>query len=74
MRPNDFVGAIANEAGLHNKEIGAIEISEKHSVVEVLEHRAEQVITALQATTIRGRPVRVSVDRNKGLARPPRAR
>ncbi|MBX7099761.1 MAG: DEAD/DEAH box helicase [Myxococcaceae bacterium] len=72
VRPNDFVGAIANEAGLHSKEIGAIEIGERHSVVEVVDHRADQVIAALKATTIRGRPVKVSIDRNKTGAQRPR--
>jgi len=59
LRPADLVGAIANEAGLESGTIGAIEIADNYSLVEVPEEHAEDVITALQATTLRGRKVQV---------------
>ncbi len=59
IRPQDLVGAIANEAGLRGGEIGAIEITENGSVVEVPESSAAQVIAALRATTIRGKKATV---------------
>ncbi len=68
LRPADLVGAIANEAGLGPKEIGAIAISERHATVEVPAARATKVIEALRATTIRGRKVRV--DRDRSIAAP----
>jgi ATP-dependent RNA helicase DeaD len=65
VRPQDLVGAIANEAGVAGGLIGAIQISDRHSIVEVPEEVAKQVIKALGKTTIRGRKVRVAPD-NKG--------
>ena len=63
MRPADLVGAIANEAGLDAKQIGTIEIAERHALVELPEALVEQVITALRATTIKGK--RQTVRRDK---------
>ncbi|MGZ5037617.1 MAG: DEAD/DEAH box helicase [Usitatibacter sp.] len=63
IRPQDLVGAIANEAGVPGKSIGAIEISERFSLVEVPEEAANQVIKALRDTKIRGK--KVSVRRDK---------
>ncbi len=57
VRPGDLVGAIANEAGLDSRDIGAIEIADRFSLVEVPDAAAEGVITALRATTIRGKRV-----------------
>ena len=44
MRPGDLVGAITNEAGLRGGEIGAIQIADGFSLVEVPEAAAEHVI------------------------------
>jgi ATP-dependent RNA helicase DeaD len=64
MRPADLVGAIANEAGVESKRIGAIEIADAYSLVEVPADVAQQVIQALRGTTLRGR--KVTVKRNRG--------
>jgi ATP-dependent RNA helicase DeaD len=55
LRPQDLVGAIAGESGLSAREIGAIQITDRFSLVEVPEPAAEMVIAALQRSTIRGR-------------------
>lgn len=55
MRPADLVGAIINEAKLEAGQIGAIEITDKFSLVELPEDRVDSVITALRATTIKGK-------------------
>jgi ATP-dependent RNA helicase DeaD len=55
LRPQDLVGAIAGESGLSAREIGAIQITDRFSLVEVPESAADMVITALQRSTIRGR-------------------
>jgi len=55
MRPADLVGAIANEAGIEAQSIGAIEIAEKYSLVELPEELVDDVIAALRATTIKGK-------------------
>jgi ATP-dependent RNA helicase DeaD len=57
VRPADLVGAIANEAGIDSREIGAIEIADKFSLVEVPEYAADGIIRALRGTTIRGKRV-----------------
>jgi ATP-dependent RNA helicase DeaD len=63
IRPQDLVGAIANEAGVSGGVIGAIQISDRFSLVEVPEDVANQVIKALGKTTLRGKKVRVQRDK-----------
>jgi ATP-dependent RNA helicase DeaD len=47
IRPQDLVGAIANEAGVAGSLVGAIQITDRFSLVEVPEEVAEQVIKAM---------------------------
>jgi ATP-dependent RNA helicase DeaD len=63
MRPADLVGAIAGEAGLEASQIGAIQIADAFSLVEVPEPFAERIITALRQATLRGKKVPVRRDR-----------
>ncbi|MFP2933521.1 DbpA RNA binding domain-containing protein, partial [Pyxidicoccus sp. 3LG] len=63
MRPADLVGAIAGEAGLDSSKIGAIQIGDSFSLVEVPEPDANRIIAALKDTTLRGRKVIVRKDR-----------
>jgi ATP-dependent RNA helicase DeaD len=55
LRPQDLVGAIAGESGLNARDIGAIQITDRFSLVEVPEAAADMVIEAMQKSTIRGR-------------------
>jgi ATP-dependent RNA helicase DeaD len=55
IRPQDLVGAIANESSVSGRDIGAIEIADRFSLVEVPEPAADHVIAALRASTIKGR-------------------
>jgi ATP-dependent RNA helicase DeaD len=55
IRPGDLVGAIAGEAGLPGDQIGAIEITERFSVVELPEAELDRVIEAIANCTIKGR-------------------
>jgi ATP-dependent RNA helicase DeaD len=59
IRPGDLVGAITGEAGLQSRSIGAIEINDGFSLVEVPEAMADDVIDALRATKLRGLKVTV---------------
>jgi ATP-dependent RNA helicase DeaD len=61
VRPADIVGAIANEAGIPGRAIGAIELFERFSFVEVPSNHGERVMRALKRTTIRGRKISPSV-------------
>ena len=63
IRPGDLVGAIANEMGLDASSIGAIQIWDRHSIVEVPEALADDIIATLSATTIKGKRVLVRRDR-----------
>ncbi|WP_043430013.1 DEAD/DEAH box helicase [Cystobacter fuscus] len=63
VRPSDLVGAIAGEAGVEGKRIGAIQIGDNYSLVEVPESLADQVVAALRQTTLRGRKAQVRRDR-----------
>jgi ATP-dependent RNA helicase DeaD len=63
MRPADLVGAIANEAGIDSRDIGAIEITDRFSLVEVPDDAADAIIRALSGTTIRGKRVAARRDR-----------
>ena len=63
MRPGDLVGAITNEAGLRGGDIGAIQIADGFSLVEVPEGAADHVIRTLREATIRGQKVVVRRER-----------
>jgi ATP-dependent RNA helicase DeaD len=65
IRPGDLVGAIAGESSLTGRQIGAIDIAERFSLVEVPQSAANEVIAALRATTIKGRKVTVRRDRDQ---------
>ncbi|MDC0708193.1 DEAD/DEAH box helicase [Stigmatella sp. ncwal1] len=63
IRPADLVGAITGEAGLESSQVGAIQIADTFSLVEVPEPFANQIVTALRQATLRGRKVTVRRDR-----------
>ncbi|WP_236700677.1 C-terminal helicase domain-containing protein [Allosalinactinospora lopnorensis] len=62
IRPQDLVGAIAGESRLTGRDIGAIEIADRFSLVEVPEAAADEVIGALRNSTIKGRKVVIRRD------------
>jgi ATP-dependent RNA helicase DeaD len=64
IRPQDLVGAIAGEARLAGRDIGAIEIADRFSLVEVPESAADEVIRALRRSTIKGRKATVRRERD----------
>ncbi|HWA16713.1 MAG TPA: DEAD/DEAH box helicase [Gemmatimonadales bacterium] len=70
MRPGDIVGALTNEAGIEGKRIGAIEVTDGYSLVEVPEAVVDQVIAALRATTIKGKRQTVRRDLATSRGRP----
>jgi ATP-dependent RNA helicase DeaD len=63
VRPQDLVGAIAGESRLTGRDIGAIEIADRFSLVEVPESAADEVIAALRRTSIKGRRTTVRRER-----------
>ena len=63
LRPGDLVGAITNEAHVPGSAVGAIQINDGFSLVDVQEGVADQVVRALREATIRGRRLQVRPDR-----------
>jgi ATP-dependent RNA helicase DeaD len=64
IRPQDLVGAITGEAGISGREVGAIDIADGFSIVEVAEEVATDVVNALRASKIKGQRVTVRRDRS----------
>jgi ATP-dependent RNA helicase DeaD len=73
LRPQDVVGAIANEAGVSSRDIGQVEIGDEHTRVEVPAEVSQQVITALRNTTLRGRRFAVDLERERPAPKPGKA-
>jgi ATP-dependent RNA helicase DeaD len=63
LRPEDLVGVIARRSRLTGREIGAIEIADRFSLVEVPETAADDVIAALRQVSIKGRKATVRRER-----------
>jgi ATP-dependent RNA helicase DeaD len=61
----DIVGAIAGEAGINADLIGNIKILDAFSFVEVPNEEAQNVISALSASNIKGKKVNVEIANEK---------
>ncbi len=59
IRPQDLVGAITGESGISGKDIGAIEIEERFSLVEVPQAIIEDVLQAMGNASVRGKRVTI---------------
>jgi len=65
MRVGDLVGAILGETGVPSDAIGKIDLRETFSRVEVAKRHVDTVVSKMNGTTIRGRSVRVDLDRSE---------
>jgi ATP-dependent RNA helicase DeaD len=65
VRPQDLVGAITGESPLSGRDIGAIEIADRFSLVEVPETAADTVISALRGTKIKGKRPTIRRERQR---------
>jgi ATP-dependent RNA helicase DeaD len=63
VRPADIVGAIASEAGLPGKAIGAIDVGDRFTFVEIPARYKDQVLERMAHAEIRRRPVHVTLAR-----------
>jgi ATP-dependent RNA helicase DeaD len=59
VRPSDIVGAIANEAGIPGRVIGAIDIYEQYTLVDIPAQHVQQVIQAINGTRLRNQQVTI---------------
>ena len=69
VRPQDIVGAIANEAGIPGRSIGAIDIFDGYSFVDVPANMADRVVDALIRSGIKGRSVNAEIARPDAMPR-----
>jgi ATP-dependent RNA helicase DeaD len=65
MRPGDLVGAITGEAGVSNSEIGAIQIADNFSLVDVADSEADNITRALSTARIKGKRLEVRREREQ---------
>ena len=74
VTPREIVGAIANESGLEGRFIGAIDIQDDYSVVDLPSGMPREIFVHLKRVYVRGRPLRISVmeSRPRGPGGPPR--
>ncbi len=60
---SSFVGAITGESGLDRSVVGSIDLRDSHTLVEVQGQYAEQIVAAMNASTMRNRQVIARIDR-----------
>jgi len=63
IRPADLVGAITGEIGVPARVLGAIEIAENFSLVDVPEELADEIIAGMKKASLRGQKVIIRRDR-----------
>ncbi|HUS20402.1 MAG TPA: DEAD/DEAH box helicase [Aeromicrobium sp.] len=59
IRPADLVGAITHEAGVSGASVGAIQIADSYSLVEVPDATADDIARVLGSAKIKGRRIEV---------------
>jgi ATP-dependent RNA helicase DeaD len=70
VTPGHIVGAIANEAGLDSRNIGRIQLSDKHSTVDLPRGMPKDVLRHLQKVRIFQRPLAIERETGRHSDRP----
>jgi ATP-dependent RNA helicase DeaD len=60
VKPNNIVGAIANEAGLDSKHIGRVDIHEEHSFVDLPQGMPHEIFKHLKKVWVAGQQLRIT--------------
>jgi ATP-dependent RNA helicase DeaD len=60
IRPRDIVGAIASEAGIPGKAIGAIDIQNDQTYVDVNSAHVDQVLNQMRRWRLRGKQIKLT--------------
>jgi ATP-dependent RNA helicase DeaD len=60
VKPNNIVGAIANEVGLDGRHIGRVVIREDHSFVDLPAGMPKETFRQLQKVRVAGQPLQIS--------------
>ncbi|MET0625994.1 MAG: DEAD/DEAH box helicase [Pyrinomonadaceae bacterium] len=72
--PSDIVGAIANEGGVPGKEIGAIDVHDRFTLVDIPEEYVEEVLRRMKGSRIRNYNANIRVAAERGRDGESRAR
>jgi len=62
IRPADLVGAITGETGVPSRVLGAIDIADSYSLVDVPEDLADEIIAGMKHANLRGQKVTIRRD------------
>lgn len=65
VKPGDILGAIAGEAGIEGRLVGAIDMYDKYTFVEVPREHARTVIEAMKYAKIKGKTVNIEPANHK---------
>lgn len=65
VKPGNIVGAIANETGLSNSQIGHIEILDEHSFIQLPKALSKEIFQHLQSVWVAGRQLKISRSQKK---------
>lgn len=71
-RPGDIVGAIANEISLDSSYIGAINLHEKHSYVQLPKGMPDKAFKQLKRVRVRRQVIDITVEKNQAAGNRPR--
>ena len=69
VKPNNIVGAIANEAGLDSQHIGRINIYDNYSVIDLPEGMPKDVFSDLKKVWVAGKQLNISLLKNERKSR-----
>jgi ATP-dependent RNA helicase DeaD len=61
LKVNDFVGAIAGETGLPGKVIGAIQMQDYHTFIDVNKKHAKEIIQKMKNKKIKGLKIKLDM-------------
>jgi ATP-dependent RNA helicase DeaD len=64
IRPGDLVGAITGETGTPSSALGAIDIADTYSLVDVPEALADGIVAGMRTATLRGQKVAIRRERD----------
>ncbi|MFA5684219.1 MAG: DEAD/DEAH box helicase [Lysobacteraceae bacterium] len=74
VRPNNIVGAIANEAGIESRYIGRIDIRDDHSLIDLPTGMPDDLLHHLKNVWVSGQRLRIQRIVGDGGPRPKRSR
>lgn len=65
IRPGDILGAVAGESGMPGKLVGAIDMYDKYTFVEVPKEHARDVLNAMKSVKIKGKSISIEPANHK---------